>query len=368
MPPDNKSRATGVVTDNSAEAVTAQFSQPETLHGLKTSSAVKEGVDTASAAVNFDKNNQLFNILKDYEWTLSQHKTRTDLPFIKLAEHRNTESSIMRSLIFYGKGAAGSTEDIAAATNQTIGDAVKAANQYIGANRKGTLNVYEDIFPDQPTGLKYVFPYFAKQYLELNTPNWTQTDSAASSLGEIGGGLSDVASKFESLKGFSKALDVINAGTGFAGAVGELALKANYPTVGVLDRPRIFATHSERAINVEFPLYNTKSADDWTKNVNFLNVFMSQNLFNKRDYITGYPPCYYRVLIPGQYFCFASCVTNIAVENLGNIRMMTLGKTKVAVPDAYQVKIQLTEMVIPSLNQFQSLFDGNADMKVQVDE
>ena len=95
---------------------------------------------------------------------------------------------------------------------------------------------------------------------------------------------------------------------------------------------------------------------------------MSQNLFNKRDYITGYPPCYYRVFVPGQYFCFASCVTNIAVENLGNIRMMKTGTSHVAVPDAYQVKLTLTEMVIPSLNQFQSLFTGEANKKVRTNE
>jgi len=230
------------------------------------------------------------------------------------------------------------------------------------------VTVYEDIFPDRPTQLKYVFPYFAKQYMELNTPNWTQTDGAASALGDAGGGASDAASKFDGLKGFSKALDVVSAATGFAGAIGELALKNAYPKVGVLDRPRIFASHSERGLNIEFPLYNTKNSEDWIRNVNFLNVFMTQNLFNKRDYITGYSPCYYRVLIPGQYFCFASCVTNIAVENLGNVRMMPFEKTKVAVPDAYQVKIQMTEMVMPSLNQFQAIFDGTADSKVQVEE
>ncbi len=93
---------------------------------------------------------------------------------------------------------------------------------------------------------------------------------------------------------------------------------------------------------------------------------MSQNLFNKRDYITGYPPCYYRVYVPGQYFSFASCVTNFSVENLGNMRLMNAGGKEVNVPDAYQVKITLNEMVMPSLNQFQALMTNDAQQRVTV--
>ena len=366
---NNKSQAGAVISDT-AEEVAAVATAATTMFGLPLAKATSEGQSNASAAGNFDGGNKTFNILKDYVWTLSQHKSREDLPLIKLSEHRNTESAIMRSLIFYGKGILGSAEDLGGKENSLVADALKGLQSYTGGGRttKGILGAYEDIFPDQPTTLKYVFPYFAKQYMELNTPNWTQPDSAASELGGASKAISDVTGKFDSLKGFSKALDVVNAGAGALGAIGETALKANYPSVGVIDRPRVFATHSERAVTIEFPLYNTKNHDDWIQNVNFLNVFMTQNLFNKRDFITGYPPCYYRVLIPGQYFCFASCVTNIAVENLGNVRMLKLDKTRIAVPDAYQVKIELTEMVIPSLNQFHAIFDGSADMKVQVGE
>jgi hypothetical protein len=82
---------------------------------------------------------------------------------------------------------------------------------------------------------------------------------------------------------------------------------------------------------------------------------MSQNLFNKRNFITGLPPCWYKVTIPGIYYSVASCVTNIAVENLGNTRMLQAQGfgTNFIVPDAYQVRITLQEMAMPSKNQFE---------------
>ena len=324
-----------------------------------------------SSAFNFDSKTSQppFNVLRNYRWTLSNQKDRDDLPYVILDEHRNTESSIMRMFKFYAGGAIGSAGDIA--SNATVDQLVKLGAE-LGIDRpeakpKGLLQVYDDIFPDNPTNRKYIFPYFTKKYMELNTPNWTQIDSIGDALSDITGGMQDVSEKFSALKGFTKTAETINAAVGFGSAVGTTALKFAYPLVGTIDRPRVFATHSERTLTVEFPLYNTIHHDDWIKNLGFLNVFMTQNLFNKRDYITGYPPCYYRVYVPGQYFCFASSVQSIDVENLGNVRVMKTEDTEVAVPDAYQVKITLQEMVIPSLNQFQALFTGDAKSRVKVE-
>lgn len=323
-----------------------------------------------SSAYNFDSKTAQapFNILRSYRWTLSQQKERNDLPYIILDEHRNTESSIMRMFKFYAGGAISSVGDLAAQPKEVLDEIQKKITDYKPeAKPKGLLQVYDDIFPDNPTNRKYIFPYFTKKYMELNTPNWTQIDSIGDALSDITGGMQDVSDKFQWLKGFTKTAETINAAVGFGSAVGTTALKFAYPLVGTIDRPRVFATHSERNLTIEFPLYNTIHHEDWIKNLTFLNIFMTQNLFNKRDYITGYPPCYYRVYVPGQYFCFASSVQSIDIENLGNVRLLKTDETEVAVPDAYQVKITLQEMVIPSLNQFQSLFTGDAKSRVKVE-
>jgi hypothetical protein len=155
------------------------------------------------------------------------------------------------------------------------------------------------------------------------------------------------------------------------GSIGQTAMALQYPLVGANDRPRVFSSHSERSVTIEFPLYNTIHEKDWKKNQLLLQVLMSQNLFIKRDYMTGLPPVFYRVLVPGQYFSFASSVTKIDVQNLGNIRMMYNGDERgigkgVAVPDAWQVSITLTELTMPSLNQYQAAITPEAYNRVSV--
>ena len=141
-----------------------------------------------------------------------------------------------------------------------------------------------------------------------------------------------------------------------------MALKLSSPVVGAVDRPSQFKEHSERSITIEFPLYNTIKPQDWTKNRDFWYIFASQNLFLKRDFVTGLPPVFYRIFIPGQYYCHAACVTKFEVTNLGNIRAYE----DYLVPDAYQVSITLQEMLMPSLNQFQAVITGQAAGRVTV--
>ena len=142
----------------------------------------------------------------------------------------------------------------------------------------------------------------------------------------------------------------------------NIAAAAQYPVVGAFDRPRIFTSHSERTITISFPLFNTVEEGDWVKNRELIYLLMEQNLYNKRDYTTGLPPVFYDVYIPGQYYCFASCITQINVENLGNTRLLY---NEFIVPDAYQVTLTLSEMTMPSKNQFAAIFNGEARNQVK---
>jgi hypothetical protein len=301
-----------------------------------------------SAAMTFDRKNQApatVDIAHDYPWTASKTK-REDIPYIILAEHRNTEATLMRQMQFYGKGAVNT-----------------GAGVFGAAPTKGILEVYDEIFPDNPTNNKYIFPYFSKSSFDLGTTKWEQMDDIGQSIKDVAGGAADILDQFAITKDIGK---MVRTATSFAeagGAVAMTALKGMYPVVGIFDRPRVFSAHSDRDITVEFPLYNTLNAWDWIKNRSFIYKFMSQNLYIKRDFITGIPPCFYRVHVPGQYFSFASCVTNIKVENLGNQRMMY---DSFIIPDAWQVSVTLSEMVMPSLNQFQALINGDAKGRVNV--
>lgn len=312
-----------------------------------------------SLPVNFDQLAATeVNIVKKYRWTLSDVSQRDDIPYIRLTEHRYNESMLKRQALFYAKGA-----------TTAAGDATTtAANLATGTKNSGSvraiLDVYDEIFPDNPTGFSYVFPYFSKSQFELSTPQWQQVDG----IGEaVQGGMTGMADTLNKLKlPGGDLLKGASAITEAVGAAAELGLKALYPVVGIVDRPRIFTNHNERSVTVSFPLYNTAMAGEWAQNRNFYYTFASQNLFAKRNFITGLPPVFYRVYVPGQYFSFASCVTQINIENLGNVTMENYGGYEYIIPDAYQVTITLTEMLMPSLNQYQAVQNGDAASRVRV--
>ena len=296
-----------------------------------------------------------------YRWTLSEILNRNDIPYIQLTEHRNNESMVKRQTMFYAKGIFG---EGSAANN-----AIANARNNSAAATVGMLDVYEEIWPDNPTGWTYKFPYFSKTQYELTTPEWQQVDGIGQALGEAAGGLGDTLANM-GLAGAAKLVRGGAAAASAATAAAELGLKALYPVVGIADRPRIFTSHSNRDITIQFPLYNTVNSGDWANHRNFFYTFANQNLFAKRDFITGLPPVFYRVYVPGQYFSFASCVTNFGVENLGNTRLLPYGEggslQEFIVPDAYQISITLTEMTMPSMNQHQAVVNGDALNRVNV--
>jgi hypothetical protein len=287
------------------------------------------------------------NVVKEYPWTLSNVTNRDDIPVIRLQEYSIDESSIKRQILFYASGVSGA-----------IGDLVNR-----GATESFDISVYNEIFPkSKGAEAIYTFPYFTKNQFELNTSAWQQFDSIGQSAGQISSGLQSIAGGFSTT--LAKGIEMLSKGAEAATAAGQFALQTQYPVTGIADRPRMFTSHGERSITIQFPLYNTVSLPDtkepaWRKNFEFLRSFMERNLFMKRNFITGFPPRFYDVLVKNQYYSVASSVTNVTVENLGNTRVLD-GHV---VPDAYQVSITLVEMAMPSVNQFQHAF-GNKSTKV----
>lgn len=286
------------------------------------------------------------NIVWEYPWTVSYKKE--DTPYIHLIEHKVEGGSIQKQFNFYASG----TTDAATDLYGKITGSEEA---------RGLLDVYDEIFVPNPTKFNYFFPYFAKASYELTTSQWQQFDNIGQSISNITGGLGKLTGKTG-----EAVASAISGGIEAGSALAQTALQTAYPVVGIADRPRIFTGHSDRTITIEFPLYNTLQEDDWKRNKDFISLFMHQNLFNKRNFITGLPPCWYKVKIPGVYYSVASCVTNFVAENLGNIRLMKVGGKEFLVPDAYQVRITLQEMAMPSKNQFQFAMTGENKVTASV--
>ncbi|NBQ48952.1 MAG: hypothetical protein EBU33_10955, partial [Sphingobacteriia bacterium] len=104
------------------------------------------------------KSGEIIDILQRYPWTVSN--VRTDMPYIVLQEHRNTEATLTRMNRFYGvnqlsKSAEYTPDDTGAVfMSKVTGDPSATASS------EATLNAYEEIYPSKPTGWRYILPYF----------------------------------------------------------------------------------------------------------------------------------------------------------------------------------------------------------------
>lgn len=261
------------------------------------------------------------NVAKDYTWTLTPPEIRETAPVIVLKEYEVNESAIKRQLFFYGSGAL----------------------NFLGSG--DILSPYTELFPkDRPTGFIYQFPYFTETNFEV-TSQWQSLDTL-----EQG---QKFVENLAGLVGLEKEARNFMTGLGNAAAgVGSLL----YPKVGIMDRPKLWSQHDFRVTTVSFTLFNTYNATDWKKNRELCKLLVNQNLFNKRDFITGIPPVFYELYVPGQHYSIASFIEKLTVRNRGNMRREFDEKNiECNVPDAYQVEIVLKDMVMPSKNLFQSL-------------
>lgn len=295
---------------------------------------------------------QIIDVRRDYQWTLSSKKDwqqYEEVPYVHIKEYKIVDGSIKRQLAFYMQ----LVPDIVGrvAGGLTMGN--KLANM-ASISYDESLDVYTDIWPkDNATGFEYIFPYFQKTGMELRTQSWTSMGTLGDSIKNIAEGGAKVlggagAKAMADIAG--KGLDLLEAGS-------SAIMNWNYPTVNVTDRPKVFMGHDDRSIKINFTLYNTVDPDDWQDNRSLAYLLMSQNLFNKRDLTTGVPPVFYDVFIPGQYFSYASCLTDLTVDYLGNQRLMF---GEYIVPDAYEISMTLTELVKPSKNQFEAVQSGAA--------
>lgn len=263
------------------------------------------------------------NVIDSYRWTLSENFNKDEVPRVILIEYEVDESTIQTQLEFY----------------------LSQAKNVI-TDSSNPLAVYENLYPRKSTGNYYVFPYFSEVNFEVTTPVWGTLDT-----------LPQMAKGVEGIAGFlggEKAAEAVGAVISGASKMGGLAMGALYPQVGIMDRPRLWQSHDFRTIEIKFPLFNTYHEDDWKKNRGLCWTLINSNLFQKSSFITGVPPVYYEVKIPGQHYSYASCVTNLKIYNRGNMRMLNEGGSKAIVPDAFEVVMTLTDMVMPSRNLFQN--------------
>lgn len=275
------------------------------------------------------------NVVGDYWWTLTPPQSRKEIPSIVLTEYEVDESLITRQIDFYVAGVGGNSG----------GDALN--------NQTGDfLSPYDQLFPkDKWTGFYYVFPFYSDINFEVNTPQWASLDTLEAGMK----GVADIGDLV--YRGLGQAFE---KGAKILGGVGAAALAGNYPKVGIMDRPKLWESHDFRSYTIKIPLYNTYNPDEskpeWIRNRELCELLVNNNLYNKTSFITGIPPVFYEVLIPGQHYTPAACVTNLTIYNRGNIRLLYDAENNPCnVPDVYEINMTLTDLVIPSKNLFQGI-------------
>lgn len=266
--------------------------------------------------------NGYVDIISDYSWTLSRlgFEARKEVPDITLTEWRLLRSSFENSAKYYTTGI---TQQ--GLPNPVAGNSNNPYIQYMAG--------YEGLFDFQnPTGFSYRFPYFSDINAEVQS-TWTTLDI------------------------LEKAKNAVDFAIPGLGGVAETLTKAvrfgyetNYPRVGIMDRPKLWEQSTPRSITIKFPLFNTREEDDIQNNWELCYLLTFQNMFNKRDFVTALPPVFYTVYAPGQYFSIAAYVSDLKIYNRGNIHRISFGDKVRNIPDAFEVEMILTDMVMPSQN------------------
>lgn len=287
------------------------------------------------------------NVVNDYWWTLTPPEGRKEIPTIQLLEFQVDESMITRQIDFYVNGAINAFQNVRRSEGENI----------------DILSPYNQLFPkDKPTRFEYIFPFYNEVNFEVNTPVWASLDTLEAGVK----GLADLGSVVHPALGAA-----VESVAGFIGKASLGAAAAFYPKVGIMDRPKLWERHEFRSYTIKIPLYNTFSSNtntpEWVKNRELCELLVNQNLYNKLTFITGIPPVFYEVLIPGQHYSPAACVTNLTIYNRGNIRQLSQNLTYTIngaqqtnaytfnVPDVYEINMTLTDLVIPSKNLFQAI-------------
>lgn len=294
------------------------------------------GAGTKSAAKIYKPNGSgAIDVVNDYLWTLTPKEGRKEIPTIVLTEYEVDETIISRQIDFYVNGIAGASQNLLGTE---------------GGNAD-FLSPYDQLFPkDKWTEFYYVFPFYSDINFEVNTPQWASLDTL-----EAGAkATADLGSLVHPAIG-----QALEKGFQIAGNLALAGAAAFYPKVGIMDRPKLWESHDFRSYTIKLPLYNTYNTDpqkpEWKKNRDLCELLVNQNLYNKLTFITGIPPVFYEVLIPGQHYSPAACVTNLTIYNRGNLRQFEADGFTYNVPDVYEINMTLTDLVIPSKNLFQAI-------------
>ena len=307
------------------------------------------------------------NVVTDFPWTKSPKSSRQDVPRLVLKEKRIKTNSTISNFAYSvntitdiaksgGKIASafgnklGNSENV---ITQTTGAAVGAAGEVVSKTAtviedtgnallnavvddyekfgdNSVLTPYNGLYRLEKTGFKYILPYMEDSYREVQT-----------SLGE------------------ENQENIISSALGKANDIGAQAAGALFalrPGVYIEEAKQFAMTQTGRTIKISFPLLNTGSYEEITRNWQLIYGLVYQNRPGRITKTLVDIPVMYEAHIEGMLYMPYSYITSISVDFLGNRRTMNVdmpvigssdggaGETRkinTVIPDAFNVSITL---------------------------
>lgn len=334
-------------------------------------------------------NEPLINVVNDFSWTLTPTNSlaRKEAPFIILREFLQLDTQLNQCLLPYGREPIINPlpEFRTGAAFAGIGDVVATLGGILEGISLEPNQLYKGLFDHYtPTNFIYKLPFFTEEYFSIQN-NWSGVDVIdtllklqSQGLG-LGRGLFNMISRHTQSEPDDNRSSQQDALLQLPYALRQFELfnlKMNSPTVGLMDPPHVWKQTNNRQYTFSFPLYNvdisnaTKPEDLIVKNWEFCYLLTYQNLINKGNFFTAIPPVFYEVTIPGVHYCKASYMSDIVIENIGNIRLMKLpingnSKVDVNIPDGYLITITLTDLLMPSKNLLYATVNTETRQKIQ---
>jgi len=328
------------------------------------------------------KKESFINVKDDFPWTNSPQRAIEDSPYIDLLE-LDIKSNPQLNQIANNLAIIGNLlpDEIKARVQQATTEHVE--NEEVGENdftfgkgqgeslsnalntvAKGgrafndvgsgdTLFPYDNMYTVEPTGWRYILPYYTDSYRNLS-------NSFTDSKGETGSGMAGAV------------LDTMAKGGDISANIGR---SANVVAPGqYVEKSKFFSfSGREKTYTFGFPIANTRPSHGMTaeetisRNWQLLYLLVYQNSPNRMTKDLILPPTIYEAHVPGVWYSKYSYISNLDIQFLGTRRRMEVTvpvlkgdalKIDTIIPDVYQVTISVTQLLGESQNMLYHMIKG----------
>jgi hypothetical protein len=237
-----------------------------------------------------------YDVINDYDWTLSPRDARGDkVPSMTLVEYEMDSNALIANLKYWVR---------------PIFDQ--------------SSNPYKGLYRANPTGVSYTFPWF-EEYNHAITQNWEDFKGLEAT---------SVADKF--VKG--------------------LSLLTNSPGIAI-NTPKVWKAAGRATVPYKITLFNTTQNPNASiaKNKKLINRLIAATLHDQQGPILAVPPALFTLDIPGVRYCPACVLANLEINNKGTI----VRKNGIAIPEAYEVKFSINELIVESRQIYSGVTGGD---------